>query len=324
MEEPLTSNELNSELTGLNKGDKEKKRNQILIDAGIGITICIVMVIIIVLATSGSSDSSENDGRTQSSIGEINLIYDVQSSLGNTKLLGNEYNKESSDFDIVIDGKVIKYSKEYKFDSVGEINVQIKLYSNLNMDYMFKDVEDLISVNMTSNDGCQIISMISSFEGTISLQNFTITGFGADQLKSMHKLFYKSSLNLFTYSSFDTKNLEDMSYMFASSSISVFLFNGFNTNKVTNMSHMFEDCAALLWIGDSGINAENLIDMSYMFKDLISITFLELQNFKTNKVKDMSFMFQNSISLTELVINNFDTSSVTNMAYMFDNCFSLK
>ena len=157
MEEPLESNELNSELTGLNKGDKEKKKKQILIAAGIGIAICVVMIIIIVLATSGSSDSSEKEGRTQLPIGEINLVYDVQSSLGNTILLGNEYNKESSDFDIVIDGKVIKYSKEYKFDSVGERNVQIKLYSNLNMDYMFKDVEDLISVNMNSNGQCQII-----------------------------------------------------------------------------------------------------------------------------------------------------------------------
>ena len=95
------------------------------------------------------------------------------------------------------------------------------------MNYMFKDVEDLFSAEMTTNGNCQVTSMISSFENCKNLDHFNITGFGATQLKSTHKLFYNSGLKHFNFDKVDTINLEDISYMFAGSQIDVFEFSSF-------------------------------------------------------------------------------------------------
>ena len=73
---------------------------------------------------------------TQKTKMTMNCLYEVKSNTEHTKLLGNDFNK-NSDFDIFIDGIKIKYSKEYKFNSIGNHYVLIKLYSNINMDYMF-------------------------------------------------------------------------------------------------------------------------------------------------------------------------------------------
>ena len=146
-------------------------------------------------------------------------MYDILST-ENTVLLGNEFNK-NSDFDIYIDGTKIKYSKEYKFDSLGKHNVQFKLQSNVNMDYMFKDVQDLVSVEMISEQNCQILSMESTFEICYGLTEFNLTGFDDSNLKSMKKAFYRSELTNYHFNSFNTENLEDISYMVSTTSIKI-------------------------------------------------------------------------------------------------------
>ena len=111
---------------------------------------------------------------------------------------------------------------------LGIHKIQLKLYSDIDMNYMFKNIKELTSVNMTSEENCQITSMISSFENCENLKFFNLTGFKADELISMKKLFYKSGLEEFYISSFDTIALKDISYMFAYTYISSFSFNDLN------------------------------------------------------------------------------------------------
>ena len=158
----LQGEELNSELTGLNKGEKEQKKKLFIIGGILTALFIIILVIIIVVIASGSKGSND-DNQTLPSIGEIICVYYVESSNKNTILLGNDFQK-NSDFDIFIDGTKIKYTKEYRFESAGNHNVQIKLYNNINMDYMFKDVQEIVSVEMISDKNCTILSMISTFE----------------------------------------------------------------------------------------------------------------------------------------------------------------
>ena len=82
------------------------------------------------------------------------------------------------------------------YNSIGIHEIQIKLFGPLNMDYMFKGVKDLISIEMSTEKSCQIISMISTFENCNNLKSFNNTNFYNDQntLISIHKLFYKSGL----------------------------------------------------------------------------------------------------------------------------------
>ena len=213
--------ELNSELTGLNKGDKEKKKRIMIIGLILSAIFIIILLTIIIVIMTGSKNSDDDDSSNMEVIGEINCIYNIQTENENTIILGNEFQK-SSNFDIYIDGTKIKYTKEYQFNSMGDHNVQIKLYNNINMDYMFKDVQGLISVEMESDKNCEIISMISTFENCYDFNKFEINGFDVNKLKSMKKLFYKSSLITYSFNSFNTQSLEDISYMFAVTDIEEF------------------------------------------------------------------------------------------------------
>ena len=158
--EPLSSNELNSELTGLNKGEKNNKTKTKIITAIILSSILLIILVLIIvfhsLETITSYDGISDDKPALPVIGEINCVYEVRTSTKTTLLLGNDFKKVSDlDFEIFVEGKKIKYTKEYQFDSIGNHNVQFKIYKNLNMDNMFKGVRDLMSVEMKSEKDYQ-------------------------------------------------------------------------------------------------------------------------------------------------------------------------
>ena len=153
MEEEIFQNELDSELTDINKDDKKKKKNIIMLGILFGLLLIVLTIIIIIIFTKKEENIPSNENKEL--IGEINCIYDIDSTSTNTLILGNEF--KQGNFDIYIDKNVIKFSKEYKFDSVGIHEIQIKLYEELNMDYMFKDVKNIISVEMISQKECKII-----------------------------------------------------------------------------------------------------------------------------------------------------------------------
>ena len=133
--------------------------------------------------------------RNQPILGEIICTYCIKTTLWNTTLLGKEF-ELNSELDMYLNNKFIIYSKEYKISSLGNHQIKFILYEDLNMNYMFKDIEDLVYVEMMSDNNCQILSMISTFEKTKYLSQIKITGFSGDTIKSMNKLFYKSNLKI--------------------------------------------------------------------------------------------------------------------------------
>ena len=191
------------------------------------------------------------------------------------------------------------------------------------MNYMFKDIQNIISVKMNSTENCKITSMISTFENCLNLITFYISGFKGDKLLSMQKLFFKSGLSKFYFPNDFTSNVEDMSYMLAYTEIIEFTLNDFDTNKVKNMSHILEGCSSLKNINMSNIDTNKVEDISYMFHSCEAIIRLDLTDFDTSQVIDMSHLFEDCISLSEINISNFDTSNVKDMSYMFENCHSL-
>ena len=62
---------------------------------------------------------------------------------------------------------------------------------------MFKNVPELISVEMLSNNTAKIVSMIGAFEDAENLVNFKIEGFDTSQVKSMKYLFKGTKFNEF-------------------------------------------------------------------------------------------------------------------------------
>ena len=260
MEEENLFKEINSEIAELKEEDKKRKKKLLGIILSIALLFIFLLIIIIIIVVSDKGDKEENndsDGDNNEYIGEIKCIYDIQTISKTTTLISNDYKKEAY-FDIYIDNTKIKYSKEYKFSSIGNHEVKMKLYKDLDMDYMFKDIQVIISVEMNSEKNCKITSMISSFENCKNLKNFAINGFNGDNLLSLKKLFFNTGLISFNFHYDFTSNVEDISYMFYSTNINEFYFNSFDMNKVTNMSHMFEDCSSLLRVDFNDINCNNV------------------------------------------------------------------
>ena len=157
------------------------------------IIISIIVILLIIFKNSSDNNDSNKENSEKNEIGTISCIYDI-SEKNEVKILGDEFNKISN-FDIYINGNKEKYSKIYNFTSYGINHIDIKLYDNLNMDFMFKDISTLISVEMVSLNNTEIISMISTFENCENLESFSIFGFSSNRIKSMKKLFYNTKLN---------------------------------------------------------------------------------------------------------------------------------
>ena len=219
----------------------------------ISFSVISLLIIIIVIAISLAKDKKNK----KPSIGEIICEYNIQDTKKETMILSKDYIKTTS-FDIVINNKAIKYNKGYKFDKIGTNIIVYKIQQNINMDYMFKDIQTLISINITSTKNAKITSMISTFENCENLNIFNINGFNTSEVKSMHKLFYKTSIQNINLNNFNIENVNDMSYMFASSSINDIDFSNININSVTNMSHIFSSCSSLKNINISPLNSDKL------------------------------------------------------------------
>ena len=145
MEETL-SGELDSEMTGLNKDESLYKKKKLIIVISSAIALSLVILLIILVVTSpknkkpyNNSDESEEGEEEEEEkgddirpeipyIGELNAIYEVQTISQNTLILGKEYSK-TSDFNIYIDEKPLKYTKEYQFSSLGKHILSIKLHN---------------------------------------------------------------------------------------------------------------------------------------------------------------------------------------------------
>ena len=90
MDEGESPKELSSELTGLNKGEKELRKKQIIIGISVGVVLIVLLIIILSIALSGGS--KDDDSPSLPTIGEINCVYDIPST-ENIVLLGNDFNK---------------------------------------------------------------------------------------------------------------------------------------------------------------------------------------------------------------------------------------
>ena len=190
MENLITKVELDVEYIEYKKNNKVNKKYFI-----IWILICIFFIIsistkLVFLKTEKRRKIKNNLIYSEISIiGNIVCTYDIQNITKSTKLLGNEFEIKSL-FDFYIDAKKVQLSKEIKFNSLGKHQMEIKLYEKLNMDNMFKNIKDLISIEMKSENNCQITSMISTFENCNQLKEFKIDGFDVEQVKSTNKMFF--------------------------------------------------------------------------------------------------------------------------------------
>ena len=225
-----------------------------------------------------------------------------------------------------------------------------KVYLNEDSNRMFRDLSNLISLDVSSFDTSKVTNMEAMFAGMPSLTTLNLSNFDTSKVTRMNSMFEGvSRLTTLNLSNFDTSKVTDMEamfgYMYGLTSLNI---SNFDTSQVTNMRDMFSNMRNLTSLNLTNFNTSKVTDMRAMFGYMyglsslnltnfdtsqatdmnsmfagMSLTSLNLSNFNTSKVTDMGSMFYNMRNLTSLSLTNFDTSKVTDMSDMFSNMFNL-
>ena len=154
-DEPFNINRDELSTPSLRKVNDTNNLKNIIIIAGAVALMLVILIIIIVLATK-KSDSNE---KSKNKIGELVCIFDTSSQ---TRILSDDF--KTQDIEIYVDGTKIKFSREYKFPTFGIHHVNFHIFSDLNMDYMFKNIPEIVSVEMISDKKAKISSMTGAFD----------------------------------------------------------------------------------------------------------------------------------------------------------------
>jgi len=266
MENQLEDN-LNVNDVGENHTKKSFSFQQKILIGIASIVIISIIAIIILFSTSETNDEIINYG-----IGQIKCVYKIDQIINKTKILGDEFNNLNS-IEIIFENKKISFDKEIQFKDIGKQEIIFIINKDyLNMDYIFKNVSSLISVEMISDKEINITSMISSFESCNNLLTVYLRGVNTNQVKSMQKLFYKStSLYNVSLDGINTENLIDMSYMFSSTSFTELNLSNFNTENVQDLSYLFSNCSKLKLLYLDSFNTKKVLNMSNIFKLFLTI-----------------------------------------------------
>ena len=193
-----------------------------------------------------------------------------------------------------------------------------------NMEAMFAGMSNLTSLNLSNFDTSKVTRMNSMFEGVSRLTTLDLSNFDTSKVTNMEAMFgYMYGLTSLNITNFDTSQVTNMRDMFSNMrNLTSLNLSNFNTSKVTDMRAMFGYMYGLSSLNLSNFNTSQVTDMNSMFAGM-SLTSLNLSNFDTSKVTDMGSMFYNMRNLTSLSLTNFDTSKVTDMSDMFSNMFNL-
>ena len=211
--------------------------------------------------------------------------------------------------------------------------------ANTNCSQMFKNKNNLTSIDFNGLNTSNVTNMSSMFEGCSGLSSLTLSSFNTSYVTNMSSMFEGcSGLSSLTLLSFNTSYVTNMSSMFEGCSrLGSLNLSSFNTSNVTNMSRMFKNCFTYHQY-DEGVHIENLdlsnfntsyvTDMSEMFsgcawiwdvdeRAIGGLRGINLSSFNTSNVTNMSGMFKGCYYLNSLNLSNFNTQNVTDMSYMF-------
>ena len=209
--------------------------------------------------------------------GIISCTYDMISCEIN--ILSDDF-EDNENLLIYIGNKRKDFTKKYNFVRTDSKTVRFEILSEeFSMKNMFKNVEHLNTIELTSNNNGKITSMESAFEHCSGLQSFNFEkGWDISELISMKKAFYFSSgLRKIQLNNMNLSNVNDLSHIFDGSGLLEFTPDIFNLNSVETMDGMFKSCNSISKVvlpksnSNDINNSSKLTNMSYMFSDCYSL-----------------------------------------------------
>ena len=231
------------------------------------------------------------------------LINDIKQEYKENNKELEELNENNTK--LFINNKPYPFKTYFKPTEIGEYEIKFIFTKKIkNLSYLFRDCQNIISIDLSSFDTSESTNMKYMFGKCINLEEINL-----------------NNLN--------TSNVIDMSYMFnkCKKLKNIKFPKSFNIQKVENMSFMFHQCQYLSSIEfPSSFDKNNLKNICALFGKCYNLTKIDLSNLKTENVDDMSYMFEDCVKLESLLINpdKFIAKKATKMSNMFNRCYKLK
>lgn len=197
------------------------------------------------------------------------------------------------------------------------------------MNSMFRNANLLTTVgDLYSWDTSSVIRMDGMFRDLPNLVTLDVSNFNTSNVTSMSNMFNgASSLAVLDVSNFNTSNVvgDGMAAIFrdmhALTSLDV---TGFDTSNVTNMLNMFRGTHSLTSLDVTNFDTSNVIDMTGLFRYATGLITIDVSNFDLSNVTMTDNLFSGMTSLHTLDLSTWDTRNVETMASMFRNTAGLR
>ena len=164
---------------------------------------------------------------------------------------------------------------------------------------MFKNLSNILEVDLSKFDTSQVTLMDSMFDGCINLKKIT-------------------------FGNINTSSVENMKMMFQQcESLTTIDLSNFDTSSVTDMSRTFDFCNSLKFIDASKFNTSKVKTIFNIFAHCDELLAVNISSFDTSNVKIFQGIVYKSGKLKYLDLSNFNFSSTTNSVYMINECYDL-
>ena len=176
----------------------------------------------------------------------------------------------------------------YTYDEIdnGDGTYTTKVYAdsldNLPTNISFSGKTTLLTVDKLNTSN--VTNMSYMFRDCNNLTSINLSGFGTSNVTDMSYMFYSCTrLTSLDLSNFDTSNVTTMRAMFQiCNSLTSLDLSNFDTSNVTNMLDMFSACSGLTSLDVSGFDTSKVADMSNMFNGCSGLTSLPITTFGNN------------------------------------------
>ena len=131
----------------------------------------------------------------------------------NLNIIGKDNEKEiKNNCEIYLNEEKINFNFKYNFEKGNVNKIKIKCINPIiNMNYMFYNCLNLISLNLSNFNTNDVINMNNMFFNCIALKDLNLSDLNNNKVKDMNSMFFNcSSLNNLNLSNFNTNNVEDM------------------------------------------------------------------------------------------------------------------
>ena len=169
-----------------------------------------------------------------------------------------------------------------------------------NCSEMFKDCEDIESINLLDYDMSSISNFNKMFEGCKSLKSIDLSFLKNAKVENINNMFSGCS---------ELKSL-DWSHL--------------NLSSVHTIENLFLNCTKLESINFSYVDLTNIQSLRNLFSNLISLESIDLSNIIIPNLNNVGSMFFNCEQLASIDLSFINNTKIYMMSNMFDGCKALQ